>query len=216
MLNLNKMKKITLLLLTAIAFVSCAAQNLENLKTSLPPNSIVITGVNSVNVISMQSLATQLLPFLNLQAGVQGPVGPQGVKGDKGDTGTNGSNGTVLPPLGNGQAWVMQNGIITAVDANFIIPIQQFTNQTGSLSLAPVTLIRGGNYEVSASTVGTGTGVVVVSYKYTDGVSGNIQTVTPQFNTMTVINAQPGSTITFSTTVSGSVNYSFNPFIYTR
>lgn len=249
--NLKTMKKITLLFLTAIAFMSCAAQNLENLKTALPPNSVAITGVNTVTAISMQALAAQLLPFLNLQSGIQGPAGPQGLqgaKGDKGDIGPPGNNGVDgqtgaqgatgavgatgaqgnqglpgkdgilgLPPLCDGCAWVSQNGVIAAVPANFLVTVTQLVNQTASQTLIPVTLVRGGNYEVSAPiTINSGTGSVSVKYAYIDAVSGNQQTVTPTGNTLTVINAKPGSVITFTATVAGTVNYSFNPFIYTR
>lgn len=265
--NLNKMKKITLLFAMAVAFMSCAAQNLENLKTALPPNSVAITGVNTVGGISLQALATQLLPFLNLQANTPGATGKsaydiwislgnvgtttdfinslKGVPGigntgadglssyqiwlNAGNTGTqaqflaslvgvSGKDGSLgLPTLGIGQAWVNVNGVITAVDANFLIPITNYGNQTASLTVPPVTLVRGGNYEVSAATtIASGSGSVTVQYTYTDGITSNLKTVTPTANTLTVINAKSGSVINFSTTVAGTVNYSFSPFIYTR
>lgn len=249
--NLNKMKKITLLFAMAVAFMSCAAQNYEQIKTNLPVGTIGVVGANGLmTTIPLSTLASQLLPFLNLQSGVQGPAGPggpiglTGAKGDKGDiglagsqgiqglagangaqgiqgvpgtNGTNGKDGVLgLPTLGNGQAWVMVNGVVTAVDANFLIPIPQFINQTVSLTVPPIQLIRGGNYEVSGATVSTGSGSVSVKYTYTDAVSGNVQTVTPPPNTLTVINAQAGTMINFSTAVIGTVNYSFSPFIYTR
>lgn len=250
------MKKITLLLLTAMAFVSCAAQNIENLKTTLPVGNVYISTGVGVTSISISNLATQLIPFLNLQTGAQGPAGPQGAKGDKGDTGSPGQQGIqgiagatgqtgaqgaigltgpqgatgapgnngqdatmagILALLKDGQAVVRLNGILTGVDANFIIPGQSLTNQTVSQTLPAILLVRGGNYEVSSvPTVTGGTGAVSVSYVYTDGVSGQQQTINQVSNTTTVINAFPGSNITFTITVKGSVNYNFADFLYTR
>lgn len=229
-IKLKTMKKIIITILCIIGLYSCTTAQtvIENTKTNLPPNYLIITGTNVTKGVApganltIWGIVNNIPGYYPVSAytnGVTGPAGPQGATGATGPQGPIGATGAqgvagttptnvLIIPAGmkDGDVITMQGGALISKPASFLIS-RTFLNQTTAI-ITNVDKITTSACSLSASIFvnSISAGSVTINYSYTDPTGkiviaslGIINTIGSNSFGLQSLNITPNTTVNIST-----------------